>query len=77
MKTHEGLPWLRTGASRLCARTLACALAALVISPALIEAKEAVRNLGGGLEQIAAPASRAQGDGAAQKPAASEEPELN
>ncbi len=76
MKTHEGLPWLRTFALRLGVHTLACAAAALVFSPAHVEAKEAVRNLGGGLEQIAAPASRAPGTASAQKSAASAEPEI-
>lgn len=36
---------------------LACALAALLLSPGLVAAKDAVRNLGGGLEQIASPVS--------------------
>lgn len=56
MKTHEGLRWLRTGVSRLGAPTLVIAVAALAASPLQVEAKPAVRNLGGGLEQIAQPA---------------------
>lgn len=43
-----------------CARALACALAVLACSPAVLEAKEAIRNLGGGLEQLASPAAAAR-----------------
>jgi len=60
MKAHEGLSCLRTSASRPGGPILACALAAIAFSPALAVAKDAVRNLGGGLEQLAAPATRAQ-----------------
>src|SRR5262245_30569037 len=60
MKAHEGLSCLRTSAARPGGPVLACALAAIVLSPALAVAKDAVRNLGGGLEQLAAPATRAQ-----------------
>lgn len=67
MNSHEGLPWLRTGTARLGAPALACTIATLMFSPALVEAKEAVRNLGGGLDQIAAPASRAQATVSAQQ----------
>jgi hypothetical protein len=59
MKSHEGLPWLRARRSHLGATALACAIAALVSSPASVEAKEGVRNLGGGLDQLAAPAAQA------------------
>jgi hypothetical protein len=58
MKSHEGLPRPRTGASRLGALSLACALTSL-LSPVLVEAKDAVPNLGGGLEQLVAPAAPA------------------
>jgi hypothetical protein len=37
---------------------LACALATLLLSPTLVAAKDAVKNLGGGLEQIASPAAQ-------------------
>lgn len=52
MKNHEGLPWLRTGTPRLREPALACVLAALVLSPTLAAAKDAVPNLGGGLQQM-------------------------
>src|SRR5690242_10451641 len=42
------------------ARPLACALAVIAMSPALLEAKDAIPNLGGGLEQFAAPATLAK-----------------
>ena len=71
MNSHEGLPWLRTGAARLGAPTLCmCACRAGDCHRRSVEAKDAVRNLGGGLEQIAAPASRAQATVAAQRTAA-------
>ena len=60
MKTHEGLLRLRTSASRLGMPAVAIALAALVFSPAFVEAKEGARNLGAGLEEVAAPASSAK-----------------
>ncbi len=60
MRSHEGLLWLRAHRSRLGATALACAMAALLSSPAQVEAKDAVRNLGGGLDQLASPAVRAQ-----------------
>jgi hypothetical protein len=59
MKSHEPLPWLRARRSHLGATALACAIAALVSAP-VAQAKEGVRNLGGGLEQLAVPAVRAQ-----------------
>jgi hypothetical protein len=55
MGSHEESPRLRTPASRLGIQTAAYALAALAFSPGLLSAKETARNLGGGLEQIAAP----------------------
>jgi hypothetical protein len=58
MKGHEGLPWLRTGASR--SRALLCTFAILIFLPAAAEAKDEVRNLGGGLDRIAASAGGAQ-----------------
>lgn len=60
MKSHEGLPLLRAGRARVSATALACALAALMSSPTLVQAKDSVRNLGGGLDQLAAPAVRTQ-----------------
>ncbi|HEY5809700.1 MAG TPA: S8 family serine peptidase [Povalibacter sp.] len=60
MKAHERLPCLRTGASRLGVPAVACALAVLGWSPGLVEAKEGVRNLGGGLEAVAAPAAQSR-----------------
>src|SRR5688572_2831745 len=59
MKSHERLPWLRARRSHLGAPALACAIAALVSAP-VAQAKDGVRNLGGGLEQLAVPAVRAQ-----------------
>ena len=56
MKHHERFLWPRTFASRWGAPTLACVMAVLTTAPALVEAKEAVRNLGGGLNRIVAPA---------------------
>ena len=75
MEENEGLRRLRTGASNPGTLVRACALATLVLSPALVEAKEAVRNLGGGLDQIAASAS-AQAAASVQRRAASAVPEL-
>jgi hypothetical protein len=60
MKRHEELPLSRAGRSRVGATALACALAALMSSPTLVEAKDGVRNLGGGLDQLAAPAVQAE-----------------
>jgi subtilase family protein/pre-peptidase len=60
MKSHEGLPWLRAHRSHLGTTALACAMAALLSSPALVQAKDGVRNLGGGLDQLASPAVRTQ-----------------
>ncbi len=57
MKTHEGLARPRTGASRSNTFALASAVAALVLLPALAEAKDAVPNLGGGLDEIAGEAT--------------------
>src|SRR5512138_1672239 len=59
MKSHEPLPWLRARRSQLGATALACAVAALIGAP-VAQAKDAVRNLGGGLDQLAAPAVRVQ-----------------
>src|SRR4029453_10810584 len=59
MKSHEPLPWLRTRRSQLGATALACAIAAVVGAP-LAQAKDGVRNLGGGLDQPAAPAAPVQ-----------------
>jgi len=56
MEDHEALRQPRTRAWRLSSSMLAT----LLLLPALVEAKEAVRNLGGGLDQIAAAASSAQ-----------------
>ena len=42
------------------ARSLACALAVMACAPTLLEAKDAVPNLGGGLEQLIAPAAAAR-----------------
>src|SRR6185295_16412891 len=41
-------------------RIFASALVALAMTPAIVHAKPVVRNLGGGLEQIASPAGRAK-----------------
>jgi hypothetical protein len=57
MKSEYGLPGSRTGGSRLLATAVASALTTLVLLPGLAGAKDAVPNLGGGLEQIAASAS--------------------
>ncbi len=56
MKSHEPLPWLRARRSHLGATALACAIAALMSAP-IAQAKDGVRNLGGGLDQLAAPAA--------------------
>jgi hypothetical protein len=66
MKGHEGFSWLRAGASRFRAPALACVVAALAFSPVLLEAKEGARNLGGGLDQVAASASGVQAKSAPQ-----------
>jgi len=47
MNSHEPLPWLRARRSQLCATALACAIAALIGAPPA-QAKDSVRNLGGG-----------------------------
>ena len=60
MKRHDGLLWLRTDAAPPGLAALALMLATLAGSPVSVEAKEAVRNLGGGLDQIALPASTAR-----------------
>jgi hypothetical protein len=75
MKVHEALPCRRTGASRLRGSGLALALATLMFSPALIQAKDAVPNLGGGLDQVAVPANGATA-GAAQRSLAAAGPDL-
>jgi hypothetical protein len=67
MKSHEGLPRLRAGASHRGRPVLACALATLVFSPALVDAKDAVRNLGGGLSQLAVQPNAAQATRSAQR----------
>jgi len=53
MKTHEGWSWLRAGAAQRERLVFACALAVIVFSPTLVDAKDVVRNLGGGLDQLA------------------------
>ncbi|HEY0681333.1 MAG TPA: S8 family serine peptidase [Steroidobacter sp.] len=58
MKRHEGLRWLRSGATRLAAPGLV--LTALALSPLPIEAKPTAANLGGGLEQLAQPVAAAR-----------------
>ena len=68
MKSHEPLPWLRARRSHLGATAVASAIAALVSAP-VAQAKDGVRNLGGGLEQLAVPAVRAQAQ-SRQSPAA-------
>jgi hypothetical protein len=75
MKSHEPLPWLRARRSHLGATALACAIAALVSAP-VAQAKEGVRNLGGGLEQLAVPAVRAQAQSRQSLAAATAEEEL-
>ena len=75
MKSHEPLPWLRARRSHLGATALACAIAALVSAP-VAQAKDGVRNLGGGLEQLAAPAVRAQAQSRQSLAAATAEEEL-
>ena len=75
MNSHEGLPWLRARRSHLGATALACAIAALMSSPASVEAKDGVRNLGGGLDQLAAPAAPAQALSARSLAAATSEDE--
>jgi hypothetical protein len=60
MKNHEGSLCLRKGVARLSRPALACVLASALFSPALLDAKPAVRNLGGGLEELAAQAGQAQ-----------------
>lgn len=72
MKSHEPLPWLRARRSHLGATALACAIAALVSAP-VAQAKEGVRNLGGGLEQLAVPAVRAQAQARSLAAATAEE----
>ncbi|HET9445812.1 MAG TPA: pre-peptidase C-terminal domain-containing protein [Steroidobacteraceae bacterium] len=75
MKSHEPLPWLRARRSHLGATALACAIAALVSAPPA-QAKDGVRNLGGGLEQLAAPAVGAQAQ-SRSLPAATAEEDLS
>ena len=60
MNSHEGLPGLRAHRPRLGATAVACAIAALFSSPTMVAAKDAVRNLGGGLDQFASPVVRTQ-----------------
>lgn len=48
-------------------RTAAAVLAVLALAPALVDAKPAVRNLGGGLQEIASPEGRAKSLGADAK----------
>jgi hypothetical protein len=66
MKSHEGSPWLRAGAWHPGRPVLACALATLVFSPTLVDAKDAVRNLGGGLSELAVQTSAPQATRSAQ-----------
>lgn len=60
MRSHEGLAGLRAHRSHLGATALACAIAALFSTPTLVQAKDGVGNLGGGLDQLASPAVRAK-----------------
>lgn len=60
MSTHEGLRWLRSGASRLTPPALVLTAVALGFSPPTVDAKPAASNLGGGLEQLAQPAAAAR-----------------
>jgi subtilase family protein len=60
MYGHEDLPWLRGGASKLGATTIACVVAALVLAPGLASAKDVANNLGGGLEELVAPSGLAK-----------------
>jgi hypothetical protein len=71
MKGHERLSRLRTAGSSRAASTFACALATLVLAPAFVEAKDAVPNLGGGLDQLATPAGRTLAAAPGQRSAAS------
>ncbi len=72
MKRHEGfaLPRVRAGWTRV---SLVWALTVLLSLPAAVVAKDAVRNLGGGLNELAAGGAPAGG----QRLAASARPELN
>ena len=75
MKSHEVMPWLRARRSELGATALACALAALVNAP-IAQAKDGVRNLGGGLDQLVVPAARAQAQSRQSLAAATAEEDL-
>ena len=75
MKSHEPLPWLRARRSQLGATALACAIAALVSAP-VAQAKDGVRNLGGGLEQLAVPVVGAQAQSRQSLAAATSEEDL-
>src|SRR5688572_5219953 len=75
MKSHEPLPWLRARRSVLGATALACALAALMSAP-VAQAKDGVRNLGGGLDQLVVPAARAQAQSRQSLAAATAEEDL-
>jgi len=57
MKSHEGRPRPFSGARRIGGFALASALATLVFSPVL--AKDAIPNLGGGLEELVSGSSAA------------------
>jgi hypothetical protein len=59
MTSREGLLGSQLGRARFNAPSVACAIAALAMLPAMAQAKETARNLGGGLEQLAAPAAGA------------------
>src|SRR5262245_30396929 len=54
MKNHDGFPRSRVRGRG--AHAVACALSVLLSSPTLVQAKDAIRNLGGGLEQLVSPA---------------------
>ncbi len=54
MKRHEGLVWPRIRAAGTSTPLMTCALAALLGMSAPVVAKDAVRNLGGGLNEVAA-----------------------
>jgi hypothetical protein len=70
MKNHEGSLCLRKGVARLSRPALTCMLASVMFSPALLDAKPAVRNLGGGLEELATQAGQTQSRASARVPLA-------
>src|ERR1041384_1975036 len=76
MKVHETRSRLRTLCSGRARAAIACALATLVLAPAVTQAKDAVPNLGGGLDQVASPSGRALAAAPAQRGAARSAAEL-